>query len=42
MAELTRALLPGMIARAERDGRRAGVILLSSSLAFTPTPFFGT
>jgi hypothetical protein len=42
MADLTRALLPGMIARAENQGRRAGVILLSSSLAFSPTPYFAT
>ncbi|NBB83403.1 MAG: SDR family NAD(P)-dependent oxidoreductase [Alphaproteobacteria bacterium] len=42
MAELTRALLPGMIGRAEGEGRRAGVILLSSSLAFSPVPYFAT
>ncbi|WP_353858769.1 SDR family NAD(P)-dependent oxidoreductase [Azospirillum formosense] len=39
---LTRALLPGMIERAARDGRRAGLILLSSTAAFQPIPFLGT
>ena len=39
---LTRALLPGMIDRAARDGRRAGLILLSSTAAFQPVPFLGT
>ena len=39
---LTRALLPGMTARAEATGRRAGVILVSSVAAFQPLPFFAT
>jgi short-subunit dehydrogenase len=39
---LTRALLPGMIERAELSGRRAGLILVSSQAAFTPLPFFAT
>jgi short-subunit dehydrogenase len=39
---LTRALLPGMIERARRDGRAAGVIILSSTAAFAPVPFFAT
>ncbi|HUC63049.1 MAG TPA: SDR family NAD(P)-dependent oxidoreductase [Alphaproteobacteria bacterium] len=39
---LTRALLPGMIARAEADGRRAGVIVVASTAAFQPTPFLTT
>lgn len=36
---LTRALLPGMIERAVRDGRRAGLLLVSSTTAFQPVPF---
>ncbi|WGF86553.1 SDR family NAD(P)-dependent oxidoreductase [Marinivivus vitaminiproducens] len=39
---LTRALLPGMIARAGEAGRRAGCILVSSQAAFTPVPYFAT
>ncbi|MBP2313213.1 SDR family NAD(P)-dependent oxidoreductase [Azospirillum soli] len=39
---LTRALLPGMIERAARDGRRAGLLLLSSTTAFQPVPFLAT
>ena len=35
---LLRGLLPGMLARAERDGRRAGVIVVSSGAAFLPVP----
>ena len=35
---LMRRLLPGMIGRAERDNARAGVIVVSSSLAFMPVP----
>ena len=35
---LTRRLLPGMIARAEVDGRRAGLIVVSSGAAFLPVP----
>jgi short-subunit dehydrogenase len=35
---LARALLPGMIERAAADGGRAGLINLSSTLAFTPVP----
>ncbi|MEQ8966849.1 MAG: SDR family NAD(P)-dependent oxidoreductase [Azospirillaceae bacterium] len=42
MAELTRALLPGMIARARNDGSRAGLIVVSSALAASPLPFFAT
>jgi hypothetical protein len=38
---LTRGLLPGMIMRARRDGRRAGVIIVSSTAAFAPVPYFG-
>lgn len=42
VAELTRALLPGMILRAKRDGTRAGLIIVSSSTAFTPVPYLTT
>jgi short-subunit dehydrogenase len=33
---LTRALLPGMVARAQADGRRGGIIILSSVAGFAP------
>lgn len=36
---LARALLPEMIARAETEGGRCGLINLSSALAFTPVPY---
>jgi short-subunit dehydrogenase len=39
---LTRALLPDMLARAESQGRRAGVIVVASTLAFFPMPFMAT
>lgn len=39
---LTRALLPGMIERAARDNRRAGLLLVSSTTAFQPVPFLAT
>ncbi len=39
---LTRALVPGMLDRAEAAGRRAGVIILSSGSAFAPTPYLTT
>ena len=39
---LTRALLPGMIARAERGISRAGVIMVSSISAFLPVPRLAT
>jgi hypothetical protein len=39
---LTRALLPGMLERARRDGRRAGVIMLSSVAGFGPMARLGT
>lgn len=35
---LTRRLLPGMIARAEAGGGRAGLIVVSSNAAFLPVP----
>lgn len=37
---LTRALLPGMVFRAQRDGVRCGLINVSSSTAFVPVPDF--
>jgi short-subunit dehydrogenase len=36
---LTRALLPGMLARAYAGNRRSGVIFLSSQVAFAPVPY---
>lgn len=42
VAVLTRALLPGMIGRARAEGRRGGVILVSSTTAFQPVPLLAT
>jgi hypothetical protein len=42
MAELTRALAPGMLSRAHARGNRAGLIIVSSSTATFPLPFFTT
>lgn len=42
VATLTRGLLPGMIDRARKGGRRAGVIIVSSTAAFAPVPYFAT
>ncbi len=42
MAALTRALLPGMIARAQSGKTRAGVIIVSSTAGFSPIPYLGT
>ena len=39
---LTRALAPGMIARARNAGARAGIVILSSTAAFSAVPFFST
>jgi uncharacterized protein len=39
---LTRALLPDMLARARAEGRRAGLIIVSSAAAFAPLPYFAT
>jgi hypothetical protein len=39
---LTRRLLPGMLARAADAGRRAGVVVVSSTAAFAPVPYFAT
>ena len=40
--DLTRRLLPGMLERAKSSGQRAGLINLSSTLAFQPLPFLST
>jgi hypothetical protein len=40
--EICRALLPGMLRRAEAAKTRAGIINVSSAAAFTPMPFFAT
>lgn len=39
---LIHKVVPGMIERAELSGRRAGLINISSSLAFLPVPTFAT
>lgn len=39
---LTRRLLPGMLARAKAADGRAGLIIVASSAAFTPLPYFAT
>jgi uncharacterized protein len=39
---LTRALLPDMLAQARTEGRRAGLIIVSSTAAFAPLPYFAT
>ena len=39
---LTRALLPGMIARARAGRRRAGIIVTASTAAFAPLPYLST
>lgn len=39
---LTRALLPAMIERAKVSRTRAGVIIVASTAAFAPVPFFAT
>lgn len=42
VVELASRLLPGMIDRARARRRRAGLINVSSTLAFQPTPFLAT
>jgi uncharacterized protein len=39
---LTRALLPGMLERAQAERRRAGLIIVASEAAFAPVPYFAT
>lgn len=40
--ELTHALLPGMLARAQMSGARAGLIVVSSVIGHLPVPYFAT
>jgi short-subunit dehydrogenase len=42
VATLTRRLLPGMLQRARQRQRRAGLIIVASTAAFAPVPFFAT
>lgn len=42
VALLTRGILPGMIERALEANRRGGVVIVSSTAAFSPVPFFAT
>ena len=39
---LTRGLLPGIVDRARQNRRRGGVIIVSSTAAFAPVPYFAT
>ena len=39
---VTRALLPDMLNRAREDGRRAGLVVVASTAAFQPLPYFAT
>ncbi len=40
MTRLCRGLIPGMLARAKADRRRAGVVNMASTVAFAPVPQF--
>ncbi len=42
VVELTHGLLPGMIERARGSGRRAGMIVVSSTVGFVPMPMMAT
>ncbi len=42
VVDLTRRLLPGMLARARTARRHAGLIIVSSTAAFAPVPLFAT
>ncbi|MGZ8404017.1 MAG: SDR family NAD(P)-dependent oxidoreductase [Rhodoplanes sp.] len=42
VADLSRRLLPGMLERARTARRHAGLIIVSSTVAFAPVPFFAT
>ena len=42
VVELTHALLPRMLERARAEGRRAGMIVVSSTVAFVPMPMLAT
>lgn len=39
---LTRALLPGMLSRARREHRKAGLVNVASAMAFQPWPYLAT
>lgn len=41
-AEITRALLPGMLKRAHEGNKRCGMIFVASTAAFMPIPYFAT
>ncbi|TXH39112.1 MAG: SDR family NAD(P)-dependent oxidoreductase [Rhodospirillaceae bacterium] len=40
--EIARALLPGMVKRAQAESRRCGAIFVASTAAFMPIPYFAT
>jgi short-subunit dehydrogenase len=40
--DLTRRLLPGMLERARQQRRRCGLIIVASTAAFAPVPYFAT
>ena len=40
VVDLTHRLLPGILSRAERDKRRAGIIVVASVVGFMPVPWF--
>jgi Short-chain dehydrogenases of various substrate specificities len=42
LVTLTRRLLPGMLQRAKKMDRRAGLIIVASTAAFAPVPYFAT
>lgn len=42
VVDLTRRLLPGMLARARGERRRAGLIIVGSAAGFAPVPMFAT
>lgn len=42
MVTLTRRLLPGMLRRARESHSRAGLIIVASTAAFSPVPYFAT
>ncbi|MBK8209442.1 MAG: SDR family NAD(P)-dependent oxidoreductase [Rhodospirillales bacterium] len=42
VVDLTRRLLPGMLARAQETRRRAGLIVVASTAAFAAVPMFAT
>ena len=42
VVDLIHSLLPGMIERARAGGTRAGLIVVSSTIAFVPMPLFAT